>query len=89
MFTILSRVVYTKKYGRSVYNRYYQSRERAQHKMDNEAKFYLSNGYWKLERQIDRMNHEKGFYEYEIWLRSTDDKEETMILALLDGHFED
>ena len=90
MFTILSKVVYSEKYGRSVFDRYYQSYQKAEEKMKREAEFYKSNGHWKLVRRLDRMNHEKGFYENEYHFKSTDGKPEaTLVLALIDGYFED
>ena len=40
-----------------------------------------------MRRQIDRMNRDKGFYEYEV--RMTLENGETATHAIVDGYFED
>jgi hypothetical protein len=82
MFTIL-----IKRVGNRRFDRYYKSWENAKNAMDNEeVEDFLNHGY-KVKNKIDRMNKEKGFYEYEVTL--TKENEEEVRLALVDGFFMD
>ena len=42
---------------------------------------------WKQTRKLDRMNEDKGFYEFEYNLIT--EEGEKVVLALIDSYFED
>lgn len=82
MFTIL-----IKRVGNRRFDRYYKNWENAQNAMEyEEVADFLNSGYM-IKNRIDRMNKEKGFYEYEVTL--TKENEEEVSLALVDGFFMD
>lgn len=82
MFTIL-----IKRVGNRRFDRYYKNWENAQNAMEyEEVADFLNSGYI-IKNRIDRMNNEKGFYEYEVTL--TKENEEEVSLALIDGYFMD
>ncbi len=82
MFTIL-----VKRVGNRRFDRYYKNWENAEKAMEyEEVADFLNSGYM-IKNRIDRMNNEKGFYEYEVTL--TKENEEEVSLALIDGYFMD
>ena len=84
MFTIL-----LKKVNGNAYQRYFKSFDSAKKVMDEEVSRWISEGAEPL-MKIDRMNIEKGFYEYEANLKLIEDgKTYNVSFALLDGYFQD
>jgi len=87
-FSILTRSVYSDKYGRNSWDRYFRSWDNAKKIMDEEVHEYTEKRGFTLVRKLDRMNVEKGFYEYEATLEKeySEDKA-TLTFAIVDGYF--
>jgi hypothetical protein len=81
MFTI-----FRKRVGDIVFDRYYKKWGNAKDALEKEVADMLSVDC-KITKRLDRMNHEKGFYEYEVCLKTY--LGEDACLALIDGYFID
>jgi len=89
MFTIFTKKTNSSKYGKHTFDRYYKSWKNAKDEMDNEVNQWLGMGA-TIVWEIDRMNAEKGFYEYQTDLRLEKDGEVyECSFALVDGYFQD
>lgn len=86
-FINYQKVVVSKEFGRCVYNRYFHSWENAKQRLIDEANSYSNNGTWEVEKTINQFNASKGFYEFEIVLRSTSKSNNKMVLSLIECYF--
>lgn len=79
--------IYRKNVGGRIHDRYFKDYDKAkvELKADVERMRDICDG--QVTERIDRMNEDKGFYEYEV--RMTLDNGETASLAIVDGIFED
>ena len=84
--------IYRKTVGGRVHDRYFKDHDKAKAELNREVDAVVA---WAKEQMdydlkvetIDRMNVEKGFYEYEM--RWTNMMGETVSHAIVDGYFED
>lgn len=89
MFTILLKRVQSKRFGKIESNRYFKNWDNAKAVMDEEVDSWINEGA-KVTTNIDRMNIEKGFYEYEKILKPRENEPITEVsYALIDGYFQD
>jgi hypothetical protein len=89
MFTILLKRVQSKEFGKIEFNRYFKSWSKAKKVMDEEVNNRINSGA-TIKRSLDRMNIEKGFYEYEVILKPRENEPITEVsYALIDGYFQD
>lgn len=87
-FIILREVAYSDKYGRNPWDRYFRSWDNAKKVMDEEVQEYTKKSGFTLVRKLDRMNVEKGFYEYEATLeKEYDEGKTTLTFAIVGGYF--
>jgi len=79
--------IYRKNVGGRILDRYFKDydKAKAELKRDEERMRDVCGG--KVAERIDRMNEDKGFYEYEV--RMTLNNGEACSLAIVDGYFED
>ncbi len=79
--------IYRKNVGGRVRDRYFRdyNNARAELKRDVERMRDVCGG--KVTERIDRMNEDKGFWECEV--RMTTSEGEQVSLAVIDGYFED
>lgn len=82
MFTI-----YQYKVEDRAFDRYYHSFENAKKSLEQDVAALVERRGWKITRKIDRMNHCKGFYEFQYDLIT--DSGENATLSLIEGHFVD
>ena len=80
-------VTYTKSVGGRKHDRYFKSWENAKKKLLADLNRMTTQLGWKLTGKLDRMNKDKGFYEFQYNL-ITDDGEE-VVVALVNSYFED
>ena len=87
-FIILTRSAYSDKYGRNSWDRYFHSWDNAKKVMDGEVQEYTKKNGFTLVRKLDRMNVEKGFYEYEATLeKEYSEGKATLTFAIVGGYF--
>ena len=82
--------IYRKNVGGRVHDRYFKDyyKAKAELKRDVERMRDVCNG--QVTERIDRMNEDKGFWEYEVRMRvNTGTIVEQASLAIVDGYFED
>ena len=79
--------IYRKNVGGRILDRFFRDYDnaRAELKRDVERMRDVCGG--KVTERIDRMNEDKGFWEYEV--RMTTDEGEQVSLSIIDGYFED
>jgi hypothetical protein len=82
MFTVL-----LKNFGGRKSNRYFRKWEKAKAEMNKDVQDCCASLGGKVIETIDRMNAEKGFYEYEKRAKFPDG--EVCSWSLIDGYFED
>ena len=80
-------VIYTKSVGGRKHDRYFKSWENAKKELLTDLKCMKEQLGWKQTRKLDRMNEDKGFYEFEYNLMT--EEGEKVVLALIDSYFED
>lgn len=80
-------VIYTKSVGGRKHDRYFKSWENAKKELLTDLKCMKEQLSWKQTRKLDRMNEDKGFYEFEYNLIT--EEGEKVVLALIDSYFED
>jgi hypothetical protein len=80
-------VIYTKSVGGRKHDRYFKSWENAKKELLTDLKCMKEQLGWKQTRKLDRMNEDKGFYEFEYNLIT--EEGEKVVLALIDSYFED
>lgn len=80
-------VTYTKSVGGRKHDRYFKSWENAKKELLADVNRMTTQLGWKLTGKLDRMNKDKGFYEFQYNL-ITDDGEE-VVMALVNSYFED
>lgn len=80
-------VIYTKSVGGRKHDRYFKSWENAKKELLTDLKCMKEQLGWKQTRKLDRMNEDKGFYEFEYNLIT--EESEKVVLALIDSYFED
>lgn len=78
--------IYRKNVGGRVHDRYFKNYDKAKSELLADVERMKSYGVTEWET-IDRMNTDKGFYEYE-WRAKNFDGEQVS-LAIVDGYFED
>lgn len=89
MFTILLKKVIDANGKENTFERYFHDWKNAEKVMDDEVNDLIKGGA-KVTYAIDRLNHMKGFYEYEKTLtREYEDGKYTYIYALIDAYFMD
>lgn len=81
MFTIFRKTVNGK-----TFDRFFHKWENAQVAVEEEVGEFVNRYGWEIVRKIDRMNVEKGFYDFQYDIRKGDMK---ATLSLLDGYFID
>lgn len=81
MFTIFRKTVN----GR-YHDRFFRSWENAKCALIDEVDEFVSRYGWEIIRKIDKMNIEKGFYDFQYDIRKGGMK---ATLSLLDGYFID
>jgi len=81
MFTI-----YSKNVGGRIFDRYFHLWKNAEKLLLEELEGLKKSG-WKVTRKTDKMNLEKGFWEYQYDLLTPNGEDAT--LSLLDGYFAD
>lgn len=87
-FIILTRSAYSDRYGRNKWDRYFHSWHNAKKVMDEEVEEYTKKSGFTLVRKLDRMNAEKGFYEYEATLeKEYSEGKATLTFAIVGGYF--
>ena len=67
--------------------RYFKTWDNAKAELQGRLKGLTKDGYAIVTRKIDRMNTEKGFYEYQYDLTTTDGMK--IVMALIEHHFDD
>ncbi len=78
--------IYRKNVGGRIHDRYFKDYDKAKAEILADVERAKSYGVTEWET-IDRMNTDKGFYEYE-W-RTKNFAGEDVVLAIVDGYFED
>lgn len=79
--------IYRKNVGGRVHDRYFKNYDKAKEELKADVERMRDICKGKVTERIDRMNREKGFYEYEV--RMTLENGETASLSIVDGNFED
>ena len=79
--------IYRKTVGGRVHDRYFKSYNKAKKELKADVERMRNVCGGKITERIDRMNKDKGFYEYEV--RMTLANGEQASHAIIDGHFED
>ena len=82
MFTILHKSV-----GGRVFDRYFQHWDNAKNEMNKEVDDFVKTAGLKVTRRFDYFNVAKGYYVYQV--HGLTDKNEEVVYALLEGHFQD
>jgi len=79
--------IYRKDVGGRVHDRYFKNYDKAKEELKADVERMRDICGGKVTERIDRMNVDKGFWEYEV--RLTLENGETASLAIVDGYFED
>lgn len=79
--------IYRKNVGGRVHDRYFKNYDAAKRELKADVERMRDVCGGKVTERIDRMNEDKGFYEYEV--RMTLENGETASHAIVDGYFED
>lgn len=77
--------IYRKNVGGRIHDRYFKDYDKAEAELKSDVERMLPGG--KVTERIDRMNHDKGFYEYEVRMTTGDGEQASF--AIIDGYFED
>lgn len=90
MLVVFSTTTNSKRYGRNNHNRYFKDWANAQKEMDKQVETLVKDGA-RIVRTLDRMNVDKGFYEYQKDLQFKEENGEVyeMSLSVYDAYFED
>ena len=82
--------IYRKRVGDRVHDRYFKDYDAAKRELKADVERMRDVCGGKVTERIDRMNEDKGFYEYEVRMRvNTGAICEQVSLAIVDGYFED
>jgi len=82
--------IYRKNVGGRVHDRYFKNYDAAKRELKADVERMRDVCGGKVTERIDRMNEDKGFYEYEVRMRvNTGTIVEQVSLAIVDGYFED
>lgn len=79
--------IYRKNVGGRILDRYFRDYDNARTKLKRDVERMRDVCGGKVTERIDRMNEDKGFWEYEV--RMTTSEGEQVSLAIIDGYFED
>lgn len=79
--------IYRKNVGGQVVDRYFKDYAAARRELHADVQRMRDICGGKVTERIDRMNEDKGFWEYEV--RMTIEGGETATHAIIDGYFED
>lgn len=79
--------IYRKDVGGRVHDRYFKNYKAAKRELNADVERMRDVCVGKVTERIDRMNVDKGFWEYEV--RMTLENGETATHAIIDGYFED
>lgn len=79
--------IYRKNVGGRVHDRYFKNYDAAKRELKADVERMRDVCGGKVTERIDRMNVEKGFWEYEV--RFTNMQGERVSYAIVDGHYED
>ena len=78
--------IYRKNVGGRIFDRYFMDYDNARTELKRDVDVCAKFG-GKVTERIDRMNEDKGFWEYEV--RMTTCEGEQASFAIVDGYFED
>lgn len=82
--------IYRKNVGGRIHNRYFKDYKNARSAIAADVQDLCEGGRGVVTETIDRMNHAKGFWDYEVRLTvDTGTICEQASLAIIDGYFED
>ena len=82
--------IYRKNVGGRIHDRYFKDYDKAKAELKRDVESMRDVCDGQVTERIDRMNVEKGFYEYEVRMRvNTGTIVEQASLAIVDGYFED
>lgn len=82
--------IYRKNVGGRILDRYFRDYDNAKTELKRDVESMCDVCGGKVTERIDRMNEDKGFYEYEVRMRvNTGTIVEQVSLAIIDGYFED
>ena len=79
--------IYRKRVGGRGDDRYFKNYDKAKEELKADVQRMRDICHAEVTERIDRMNADKGFYEYEV--RMALPNGETASLAIVDGYFED
>ena len=79
--------IYRKNVGGRIHDRYFKDYDKAKTELKQDVERMRDVCGGKVTERIDRMNEDKGFWEYEV--RMTLNNGEKCTLAVIDGYFED
>ncbi|MBP3212626.1 MAG: hypothetical protein J6M41_08710 [Prevotella sp.] len=79
--------IYRKNVGGRILDRYFRDYDNARTELKRDVERMRDVCGGKVTERIDRMNEDKGFWEYEV--RMTTSEGEQVSLAIIDGYFED
>ena len=74
--------IYRKNVGGRITDRYFKNYDKAKEELKADVERMRDICHAKITERIDRMNEDKGFYEYEVRMRVNTG-------AIVDGYFED
>ena len=82
--------IYRKTVAGRVHDRYFVSNQLARRELNADVERMCDVCHAQVTERIDRMNEDKGFWEYEVRMRvNTGTIVEQASLAIVDGYFED
>ena len=82
--------IYRKNVGGRIHDRYFKDYDNARTELKRDVERMRDVCGGKVTERIDRMNEDKGFWEYEVRMRvNTGTIVEQASLAIIDGYFED
>jgi len=79
--------IYRKNVGGRVHDRYFKDYDKAKAELKRDVERMRDVCGGKVTDCIDRMNEDKGFWEYEVRMTTSDGEQAS--LAIIDGYFED
>ena len=79
--------IYRKNVGGRITDRYFKNYDKAKVELKADVERMRDVCHAKVTERIDRMNADKGLWEYEVRMELPDGEKVTH--AIVDGHFED
>lgn len=79
--------IYRKNVGGRIHDRYFKDYDKAKAELNSDVDRMRDVCGGKVTERIDRMNRDKGFYEYEVRMTTGDGEQASF--AIIDGYFED